>query len=97
MPRIDSPEFIAWLDHESGIDRRQEPLGGRCQACGTEQGAYPFIGGYCALCLSFEYGRFVKSQELAMWVEERLWLFQPGEINLKAAAINRLGGEGGPP
>lgn len=84
MSIIDSPEFNAWLDAEFGIDREAEPGSIGCTECGSSPELYPFIGAYCVLCLAVRYGEFLKAQDIALWLSDHAWIWQPGNINDKA-------------
>ena len=90
MPRVDSAEFATWLEEESGIAPNEEPFHGGCQSCGVDEGEYPFMRGYCVICLSFMYGQFVKCQQIATWIDRNLWLLERGEVRDKAAMIMRM-------
>lgn len=91
MSIVDSPDFNVWLDAEFQIDREAEPTGFGCTACAASPKLYPFIGSYCVVCLAVSYGRFLKAQDIAMWIEQHSWIWAPGEINEKASAIALLG------
>lgn len=91
MSIIDSPEFNAWLDAEFGIDRAAEPGSIGCTECGSSPELYPFIGAYCVLCLAVRYGEFLKAQDIALWLSDHAWIWQPGNINDKASAICQIG------
>lgn len=93
MPRVDDADFLKWLEFESRIPADETALRRGCQSCGVAEGVYPFMRGHCVVCLSYQYGQFVKSQEIAMWIDRHLWLLARGEINDKASAIRRLGNE----
>ena len=91
MPRVDSAEFQKWLEVESGIvQHRDDPMPG-CEDCGVSESVYPFMRGYCVVCLAFMYGQFVKCQEIAMWAELNLPFASRGDINDRAAALTLLG------
>lgn len=65
---MNSPNFRAWLDDLSFVDKSKEPTNG-CDRCGAAADSQPFFGNHCLFCVAYEFGRFEKAQEIALFAK----------------------------
>lgn len=93
MALIDDADFQSWLEETPRVCPGLDPGEVGCTHCGVALSTYPFIGDLCLVCVAVMYGRFIKAQEIALWLEHNAWLWQPGDVNHKAFEIEDMGTE----